>query len=139
MIWRFMHRWLGLTLGSVALLLALTGVILATYPAIDAFNALPAASELSVATLAERITGRIAGVEQIRRLPSGDIVVYSFDDGQAQAARIDPEDGSVLQSWQPSAFSRWVKNLHRSLLLGDAGRMIAAAVAWNAIRSPAAL
>ena len=99
MIWRFMHRWLGLTLGSVALLLALTGVILATYPAIDAFNALPAASELSVATLAERITGRIAGVEQIRRLPSGDIVVYSFDDGQAQAARIDPEDGSVLQSW----------------------------------------
>lgn len=129
MIWRFMHRWLGLTLGSVALLLALTGVILATYPAIDAFNAVPAASELSVATLAERITGHIAGVEQIRRLPSGDIVVYSFNDGQAQAARIDPKDGSVLQSWQPSAFARWVKNLHRSFLLGDAGRMSAAAVA----------
>ncbi len=129
MIWRFMHRWLGLTLGSVALLLALTGVILATYPAIDAFNAVPAASELSVASLAERITGHIAGVEQIRRLPSGDIVVYSFNDGQAQAARIDPKDGSVLQSWQPSAFARWVKNLHRSFLLGDAGRMSAAAVA----------
>ena len=129
MIWRSMHRWLGLTLGTAAVLLGITGVILATQPAIDAIDSVPAAAELPVSTLVERVSAHIAGAEEIRRLPSGDIVVYSFHGGQAQASRIDPADGRVLASWQPSAFSRWVRNLHRSFLLGDAGRVAAAVVA----------
>ncbi|MCK9516931.1 MAG: PepSY domain-containing protein [Ottowia sp.] len=129
MNWRLIHRWLGLTAGTVALVLAITGVILASDPIINAVKAVPAAADLPVSTLVERVSARIAGPEEIRRLPSGDIVVYSFDGGQARAQRIDPADGHVLENWQPSAFSRWVKNLHRSFLLGDAGRLAAAAVA----------
>jgi sulfite reductase (NADPH) flavoprotein alpha-component len=42
---------------------------------------------------------------------------------------VDPADGRVLGPWQASALPRWVKNLHRSLLLGDAGRWLAAGIA----------
>jgi sulfite reductase (NADPH) flavoprotein alpha-component len=42
---------------------------------------------------------------------------------------VDPADGRVLGAWQGSALPRWVKNLHRSLLLGDAGRWGAAGIA----------
>ncbi len=129
MTWRTLHRWLGLAAGSIALLLGLTGVLLATDPVRDAWRAPPAAPDLTVATLAQHAADAISGIEEIRRLPSGDIVVYAFEGDAPKTVRIDPRDGQVLGDWQPSAFSRWVKNLHRSFLLGDTGRLVAAAVA----------
>ncbi|TAN13997.1 MAG: oxidoreductase [Burkholderiaceae bacterium] len=129
MTWRFLHRWLGLVAGSVALVLGISGVILASYATIDAWRSVPAAADLPISTLAERVARTVKGAEQIRRLPSGDVVVYSFDGGQARTARIDPLDGRVLGSYQPPALSRWVKNLHRTFLLGDAGRVLGASVA----------
>jgi sulfite reductase (NADPH) flavoprotein alpha-component len=42
---------------------------------------------------------------------------------------VDPANGRVLGDWQASALPRWLKNLHRSLLLGDAGRWGAAGIA----------
>jgi sulfite reductase (NADPH) flavoprotein alpha-component len=42
---------------------------------------------------------------------------------------VDPADGRVLGAYQASALPRWVKNLHRAFLLGDAGRWGAAGVA----------
>ena len=62
-------------------------------------------------------------------MPSGAIVVFGFAGDQPQASYVDPADGRVLGAWQASALPRWVKNLHRSLLLGDAGRWGAAGVA----------
>jgi sulfite reductase (NADPH) flavoprotein alpha-component len=129
MTWRSIHRWLGLVAGAVALMLGITGTILAIDPAGSAWQAVPAAADLPVATLAQRVAAHVPGVEEIRRLPSGDIVVYSFDAGQAQAARIDPADGRVLGPYEASALMRWIKNLHRSFLLGDAGRLAAAGIA----------
>ncbi|OJU91011.1 MAG: oxidoreductase [Burkholderiales bacterium 66-5] len=129
MTWRALHRWLGLVAGTVALLLGLTGVLLATDPVRDAWRGAPAAPDLSIATLAQRAADAIAGIEEIRRLPSGDIVVYAFEGDTPKAVRINPQDGQVLGDWQPSALSRWMKNLHRSFLLGDAGRLAAASVA----------
>lgn len=130
MTWRFIHRWLGLVAGTLALVLGLSGVILAANPAIDAWKAVPAAADLPVAILTERVANTITGIEQIVRQPSGDIVVYSFDGDQARAQRVDPADGRVLNIYQPPAFSRWVKNLHRTFLLDDAGRIAAAVVAF---------
>ena len=49
--------------------------------------------------------------------------------GQARASRVDPASGQVLGAYQPSATMRWFKNLHRSFLLGDAGRWAAAGIA----------
>lgn len=127
--WKTLHRWLGLTVGTVALVLGLTGALLALDPVQQAWQAPAAPDDLPVATLVERVTRTVAGIEEIRRLPSGAIVAFSFDGDQAQASYVDPADGRVLGPWQPSALPRWVKNLHRSLLLGDAGRWGAAGIA----------
>lgn len=127
--WKVIHRWLGLTAGTLAVVLGLTGALLALDPVQQAWQAPAAASDLPVATLVARVTRTVAGVEEIRRLPSGAIVVFGFAGEQAQAHYVDPADGRVLGAWQPSALPRWVKNLHRSLLLGDTGRWAAAGTA----------
>jgi len=131
MVWRSIHRWLGLAAGAVALVLGITGTLLALDPLRNAIQAAPAAQDMPVAALVQRIQASVPGAEEIRRQPSGIIVVYAFDDGQAQALRVDPADGRVLGDYQPSLLPRWVKNLHRALLMGDEGRMAAALVALS--------
>ena len=127
--WKEIHRWLGLTIGTLAVVLGLSGALLAFDPVQEAWQAPAAPGSLPVATLVERVTRTMPGAEEIRHLPSGAIVVFGFVGDQAQAHYVDPADGRVLGAWQPSALPRWVKNLHRSLLLGDAGRWGAAATA----------
>lgn len=129
MSWKAIHRWLGLTMGTLAVVLGITGAVLAFDPVQQAWQAPAAPNDLSVATLVERVTRNVSGVEEIRHLPSGAIAVFSFDGDQARASYVHPADGRVLGAWQPSALPRWVKNLHRSLLLGDAGRWVAAGIA----------
>lgn len=129
MSWKAIHRWLGLTVGTLAVVLGVTGAILALDPVQQAWQAPAAPGDLPVATLVERVTRALPGAEEIRHLPSGAIVVFSFAGDQPQASYVDPADGRVLGAWQASALPRWVKNLHRSLLLGDAGRWGAAGIA----------
>lgn len=125
--WKPIHLWLGLVAGTLALVLGLTGSLLALDPVWQAWQA-PKTSDTSVAVLVQRVSDHVSGVKQILRLPSGTIVVYSFDGNQARADRVDPSTGSTLGPYQPSALPRWVKNLHRTLLLGDAGRWGAGAI-----------
>ena len=122
MSWKAIHRWLGLTLGTLAVVLGITGALLAIDPVQQAWQAPAAQGGLPVATLVERVMRSVPAAEEIRRLPSGSIVVFSFTGDQPQASYVDPADGRVLGAWHSSALPRWVKNLHRSLLLGDAGR-----------------
>ena len=127
--WKAIHRWLGLTAGTLALVLGLSGALLAIDPVQQAWQAPAAPGGLPVATLVERVARTVPGAEEIRHLPSGAIVVFGFVGDQAQAHYVDAADGKVLGAWEPSALPRWVKNLHRSLLLGDAGRWGAAGIA----------
>ena len=127
--WKLVHRWLGLTLGALALVLGLSGALLAIDPVQQAWQAPRPAPGLSVATLAQQVQRSMPGVEEIRRLPSGAIAAFGFDAGQAQARYVDPAGGQLLAVYSPSVLPRWVKNLHRALLLGDAGRWGAAGVA----------
>ena len=105
MAWRQIHRWLGLMAGALALVIGITGAVLALDPMIAAWQARPAAADLPVATLVERVSATVPGAEEIRRLPSSDIVVYGFDNGQAVASRVDPNNGRVL-----SMNSNWRQN-----------------------------
>ena len=124
-----MHRWLGLSLGTLAVVLGISGAVLAIDPVQQAWQAPAAPSDLTVASLVERVMRTVPDAEEIRHLPSGAIVVFSFAGEQPQAVYVDPADGRVLGPWQASALPRWVKNLHRSWLLGDAGRWLAAGTA----------
>ena len=123
---RAFHRWPGLVALALVTVLALSGAALSVFPAADRLASPQAASDLSVAVLAERILSAYPGVEQIRRAPSGRIVAYWFDDGAPGAAVIDPATGQGVASADPNPVERWLTNLHRSLLLGDSGRIGAA-------------
>lgn len=127
--WKGVHRWVGLVLGGLAMVLGLTGMLLATDPVMQVVQAPAAGAASSAAELAGHVQRTMPGVEEIRRLRSGAIVAFGFDGDQPQAVYVDPADGRILGAYQPTPLPRWVKKLHRSLLLGDAGRWGAAAIA----------
>ncbi len=125
---RAVHKFPGLIAALLIVVMALSGAVLSVLPALEAVQA-PTQSEptLTVATLADRIAIAYPGVEQIRRAPSGRITAFYFDAGQPGAVIIDPATGGGVAEYEPSAFQRWITNLHRSLFLDDAGRLTAAA------------
>ncbi|WP_116133136.1 PepSY domain-containing protein [Tropicimonas sp. IMCC34043] len=126
---RMLHRWPGLLAMALLIVLALSGAVLSVFPAAERILAPQAETGLSVADLATRIQGVYPGVEQIRRAPSGRITAYWFDDGTPGAAVIDPATGQGVASADPSQVQRWLTKLHRSLFLGDSGRIAMAAAA----------
>jgi sulfite reductase (NADPH) flavoprotein alpha-component len=124
---RGFHRWPGLLAALVLLVLSLSGAALSIFPTAERLSAPQAAASLSIADLAERVQAAHPQVEQIRRAPSGRITAYWFEDGAPQAAVIDPATGQGIASADPNPLERWLTNLHRSLFLGDSGRIAAAA------------
>lgn len=127
-MFRTIHRWPGLLAMALLILLGLSGAVLAVFPAAESINAPRAEAGLSVAELTGRVQSQIPGVEQIKRAPSGKITAYWFEDNAFGSAVIDPATGAAVASADPNPVERWFVNLHRSLFLGDTGR-IAMAVA----------
>ncbi|GGE73771.1 NADPH flavoprotein [Streptosporangium jomthongense] len=129
---RKLHGLPGLVAALLLVVLATSGVVLSVVPALERSGAVvPAAGELSVAGLAERVITNYPGTEQIARSLSGEVVVYYSQDGQPGADLVNPLTGEGIAPYQPSAFVRWVKNLHRSFLMDDVGRMLAGV--WAAL------
>ncbi len=124
---RAFHRWPGLLALALVTVLSLSGAALSVFPAAERLAAPQAGAGLTVATLADRIQAVYPGVEQIRRAPSGRITAYWFDQGAPGAAVIDPATGQGVASADPNQTLRWLTNLHRSLFLGDGGRIAMAA------------
>lgn len=123
---RQLHSLLGLVIAVLLVLLATSGAIMSIDPALERLGAtVPAASQISVATLAGRIARHYPEAEQIQRTPSGAIIVYYSRGGRAGADLIDPLTGQGIGPYAPSAFSRWMKDLHRSLFLDTTGRAVA--------------
>ena len=120
---RTLHRWPGLLALILVMALALSGAALSVFPAAERLSTPQAEAGLTVADLAGRILAAYPGVEQIRRAPSGRITAFWFDDGTPGAAVIDPATGKGIASADPDPVKRWLTNLHRSLFLGDAGRI----------------
>jgi len=125
---RSLHKYAGLVSAVLVLVLALSGVALSVIPAWEKSQA-PAIAEtnLSLASLAARVSTNFPEVEQIKRAPSGRITAYYFADDTAGAVVINPATGQGIADYRFSPIVRWIKDLHRSLLLGDGGRITAAA------------
>ncbi|WP_306045112.1 PepSY domain-containing protein [Nioella sp. MMSF_3534] len=124
---RAFHRWPGLLALALVTVLTLSGGALSLFPAAERLSTPQVEAGLTVATLAGRIRAVYPGVEQIRRAPSGRITAYWFEGGTPGAAVIDPETGAGVASADPNQTLRWLTNLHRSLFLGDGGRLTMAA------------
>ena len=124
---RTLHRWPGLLALAFVTILSLSGAALSVFPAVEHITAPQADAGMSVATLVDGIQAVYPGVEQIRRSPSGRITAYWFDQGTPGAAVIDPATGAGVASADPNQALRWLTNLHRSLFLGDGGRIAMAA------------
>lgn len=124
---RNLHKFTALLATVLVLVLALSGVALSVMPAWDKLQA-PAMDEtgLSVADLAARVSTHFPGVEQIKRAPSGRITAFYFGDDIAGAVVVDPATGKAVSDYETSAAVQWLTSLHRSLLLGDPGRLTAA-------------
>ncbi|MBD8893620.1 PepSY domain-containing protein [Roseibium litorale] len=123
---RVLHRWPGLLAAALLVVIALSGAALSLFPAAETLTVPEVEAGLPVADLAQRIQNTYPGVEQIRRAPSGRITAYWFDNGTPGSAVIDPATGIRAASADPNATERWLTNLHRSLFLGDTGRIVSA-------------
>ncbi len=125
---RRLHSVPGLAGALLVMLLGITGAILSVQPAIERFGT-RLAPGASVADMAGRVARHYPGVEQIQRTASGTLVVYYSTGEGAGADRVDPANGRAIGPYAPSAVTRWVKQLHRSLLLDTPGRVATGATA----------
>ena len=124
---RVLHRWPGLLALALVTVLALSGAALSVFPAAEHLSAPQVVAGQSVADLAARVAAVHPGLEEIRRSPSGTITAWWFDGGTPGSAMIDPATGADVGSADPNGVERWLTNLHRSLFLDDAGRLVMAA------------
>ncbi len=123
---RRIHALPGLIAALLLVVLAVTGVILSLDPVLEQARATsPKAGQISVAALAEAVTASHREVDRIVKTASGSVIAYYFDGDRTAKDLIDPATGLTIAPYQPSGFTRFVTNLHRSLLMGDAGRAVA--------------
>lgn len=122
---RLFHRWIGVPAAVILCVIALTGVGLAFFPVNEALQT-SSAHGINVGDLAARVQAAQPTVEQIRRSPSGRFTAFYFEGDQPASAVIDPQTGKAVGPADTSSVQRWLTSLHRSLLLGDAGRIVSA-------------
>lgn len=123
---RQIHSLPGLVAALLVAVLALTGAVLSIQPALERLAAPSVAAGMTnVAALAETAKAQHAEIDKIVKTASGSVIVSYFDGDKAGADLVDPATGQVIGPHAPSATMRFVTNLHRSLLLGTAGRVAA--------------
>ncbi|PTW54326.1 sulfite reductase (NADPH) flavoprotein alpha-component [Breoghania corrubedonensis] len=124
---RPLHRWVGLAAALFVCVTALSGGVLALYPAAEAIGTM-AAPPTDVGSFAALVQDTVPGLEQIRRAPSGQITAFAYDGGVASKWIVDPETGVPTSPVTQSPTKIWITDLHRAFLAGDAGRIATAVV-----------
>jgi sulfite reductase (NADPH) flavoprotein alpha-component len=125
---RRLHSIAGLALALMLLVITATGVVLSFEPVTNRVAYPSVTPGTSVAILADAVAARHGRVDSIRVRGDG-AVTATFNDGAGKKVEVvDPRTGAALGTYETSAFFRFVVDLHRSLLMGDAGR-IAVAIA----------
>ena len=123
---RLAHSWPGLVAGLVVILLALSGAFLSVQPMLEAASVARMPPEpVSVAELVKSVQAHHSEIDKIVRRPSGAVVLNYFEGGRPGASIIDPATGAMLGTPEPAPVTRVITNLHRSLLLGSGGRVVA--------------
>lgn len=123
---RKLHRWPALVAGVLLIVLAVSGILLSVFPAIERVTSPRAQTGQSVAQLAALAQAAHPGLEQIRRAPSGKITVWWFAGNVPGSAVFDPVTGQDMGSADPNAVEQGLINFHRALFLNDQGRIVMA-------------
>lgn len=117
------HVLVSLVLGIILMLSAASGLVLSGNTLVEHLGAAPSQGE-SVAVVAERVAGQLPGIERIERAPSGELRVAFSNATDSDVVLVDPATAAVIAPYEPSAVLSWVRDLHRELLLGSAGRWL---------------
>jgi uncharacterized iron-regulated membrane protein len=143
--WSFyLHRYLGLTVGIIAIIIGITGSILVFYQEIDAFilsqrvGQIEATSDrLPLEVILEKVQSNYQDRKDIKfdgisPLEKPDVVQVAFSDSKelSTEVNVNPYTGEILNTrvWNTSFFGR-VFELHYALLAGNVGVVIAGIVA----------
>ena len=127
---RKLHGLPSLLVALFLIVLATTGAILSLMPTIHrAATVIPANGVVSVAALAQNVVAHHPNVQKIERDLSGEVIVYYQSNNQSKTDLVNPLTGQSIAPYQPSAFMGWIKDLHRSFLLHDTGRIVAGVMA----------
>ena len=127
-MWRKLHSAFGLASLVLVVALALSGAILAVYPVAERLSgAVQPTAGLTVAGLAGRVAAQVPNIQALHRMPSGRITVdYTDATGAPQTANVDAATGRILNAdTGRGGFYDGLKTFHRSLFLGDNGRILA--------------
>lgn len=121
---RRIHSLPGVVFAILLTVIAVSGAFLSVVPALDRLANPAATAEISAATLAEAVGARHQEIDKIVVRPSGAVTVSYADNGASGTEQVDPATGASLGAPEaPSALVRWMTELHRSLFLGDAGKI----------------
>lgn len=124
---RTLHSVPGLLIALLIGFLAVSGAFLAVQPALDLAVGTPTpVTQISVALLADRVASQQSGVERLSRKANGTIIAYGNNDTGNWKAIIDPATGlgTPAPETETSALEAFTLELHRSLFLGNRGRIL---------------
>ncbi len=127
-MWRRFHSVAGLAAMALVIVLALSGAALSVWPMLNRINdPVQATAGLTVAELAGAVTAQVPEADKLHRTPTGAITLdYTDADMLPQTAYVDAASGAILGPvTPPGPVYAFLKTLHRSLFLGDAGRIVA--------------
>lgn len=117
------HLYLSLALGLLLMLSAASGLVLSA-SVLNGHLQAPASEMQSVGQVAERLVQQLPNIERLERAPDGELRATLATAEGSDQVRVDPLTAAVIGPYQPSATLNWVRDLHRELLLGSAGRWL---------------
>ncbi len=127
-IWRYSHLALAISSFLLLTVASVTGVFLAFEPIVDQSQSYKAKSfdTVSLAQVIPLLKEKFPHIIEIS-VDDNDFVIvkYSEEQGSDKLAFVDPSTGKTLGTPQNKhPLLQWMTNLHRSLFLKDAGRII---------------
>lgn len=127
-MWRCFHSLIGLILGILVTIVALTGATLATKPVYEAAVGGASSSDLSVADLVRNIAQANPDAlgERLVLAPSGDWKFVFSERNRRQERIVDPATGIFAEERKEPELYVFMRTLHRSFFLGDDGRIVTA-------------
>ncbi|MGD9506994.1 MAG: PepSY domain-containing protein [Geminicoccaceae bacterium] len=123
---RRIHAAIALAASVLVCFMAITGAVLSVNPATQTAAASGGQAAITVAEVAAAVATTHGEVERIVRTASGNVIAYATAaDGSSAAYIIDPANGTAIETYYTGGFFSFFTELHRSLFLGDGGRIVA--------------